>query len=283
MLIAGNVMEFKEHSNFENLKDFNNNINMFLACHKKDFTPTEYILFRRLTKFAVKMIGVANTSIKKFLSAVKLNDSKVGASESTFQRMKRKAIKLGILEVYTVHRKNQSQSSNLYVFKRFDRKHEGENCAENQTIDIPQTKGEQVKPARQKGKIVKQLTPHKTNINSKTNNNYNTKRIEEPTLDYTYTADYVPKEFVQTVRPFFNQAKEIEEYWRMVKIDVYSIKDYLDDQTILFTAIHSFKQMISKLKKGKVENPIAYFKGIVHKKFDQIYADLPLEVFNKPA
>lgn len=280
MLTVGNINSFKGYSQFRDLDDFNNNVEMFLFLHKKAFTKTEYMLFMRLTKYAATVPGVATTCIKTILKACKKIDFKLGASESTFHRMKRKAIKLGILEIKPMFRKNESQASNLWVFKRFDGKKVSANCTENLKNDTPKTKSEQSQPAVQKGKIVKQMTPLKAIKYSKASNTFiNTKRTEEPLLDYTYTADYVPKEFVQAVKPFFNQAKLIEEYWRMVKIDTYSVKELLDDDTILYTAIHSFKQMIGKLKKGKVNNPIAYFKGVLHKQVDKLYAEIPYEKF----
>lgn len=40
-------------------------------------------------------------------------------SRSSFKRMLQKAIKFGIITVYETVRKNGSQFSNLYVFKRY--------------------------------------------------------------------------------------------------------------------------------------------------------------------
>lgn len=282
MLTIGPVENFKDHSQFKDLKDFNTNIEMFLAAHKKDFTETEYMLFRRLTKFGAKVPGIATASIKKILAGSKLIDFAFGASESSFQRMKRKAIKLGILEVRQTERKNTSTSTNLWIFKRF--------VANSATIDTPRTNNEQAKPAPTKGRIVKQLTPLKASIISKANNQYINKRTgtaankpftENSPLDHTFTSDSVPKEFVIAVKPFFDDKKTIEEYWRMVQIDTYHIRGgsgftpLLDDETILDTAIHSFKQMIGRLKAGTIKTkPIAYFKGVLNKQITDAYTAL---------
>ncbi|WP_409276150.1 hypothetical protein V1499_11185 [Neobacillus sp. SCS-31] len=53
----------------------------------------------------------------------------------------------------------------------------------------------------------------------------------------------------------------------MANIAAYS--NYRDNERdILETAIHAFKQMIGKLKsKNGIRNPIAYFYGILSKKF----------------
>lgn len=280
MLIAGNVENFKEYSNFKSLKEFNSHIEMFLAVHKKAFTKVEFMLFRRLTKYAAKVAGVANASIQALMNGVKEKDFVLGASESTFQRMKRKAIKLGILEVIPVTRKDGSQSANLWVFKRFGEQPQIEE--EKTTIDTPRTEGEQPQAASQQGEVFRQLTPHKTSYLIKSSKHNIKKRKENaftdsPVLDHSFVSDRVPAAFVAMVKPFFDDAKLIEEYWRMAVIDTYTIKDKLvSEDDIIQTAIAAFKQMIRKLKLGGVRNPVAYYVGVFKKKMD-VVADLAVD------
>lgn len=259
-LIQSNIKNFKEYSQFKSLKDFNNNIEQWMVEYKHQFTPAELIALKRLIRYSAKIYGVANAMIRTILESVEELDFEYGVSRSTFKRMISKAKRIGLLEVKETVRHNMSQSSNLYIFQRFN------------TIEPPRTEGEPVEHATEQPEVVEQLNHLKANKIIKTNKQIINKRID--TLDYTYTADYVPKEFRNIVKCFFpDDHKIIEEYWRMVRIDVYHIKDAfnLDDDTILFTAIHSFKQMINKLKKGKVNNPIAYFKGIFNQKITNIY------------
>jgi hypothetical protein len=264
-MLTGEIKQFKEYSEFKTLKDFNNQIEMFLAEHKKEFTPTEYILFRRLTKFAAKVYGVATIGIQKLLDSVKEKDVKIGASKSTFHRMVRKLKKLGILEVKETTRKNGSQSTNLWIFKRF------------QTIDTPKTECEQAEPAPPKEQVFKQLTPLKTNNLFKTNKTININKRKENRFDYTYTASYVPKEFVQAVKPFFDDAATIEDFWKSVFLDTRRIKHIIGSEIITYTAIDAFKQSIRGYKQGKVKTTlIRYFTGIFKKLIDQAYFDLPL-------
>ena len=51
-------------------------------------------------------------------------------------------------------------------------------------------------------------------------------------------------------------------------------------EQVLTTAIVSFKQLISKIKSNKkIQNPIAYFYGILDKKLDDLfYYELDLEM-----
>ncbi len=257
MLITGRIENFKEYSNFRDLKDFNNNIEMFLAEYKKCFTESECILFKRLTKYCAKVKGVANASIREILRGIKEKDFKYGFSESTFHRMKRKAIKLGILEIVPTNRKNGSQSTNLWIFKRF------------QNNDTPRTKQEQVELAPQKKKDFRRLTPLKTrNISFKTNNHFKERKIE---FNHTYTAKYVPSKFVQTVKPYYDNAVVIEDFWKSVFLDTRKVTGIVDNETITETAIDAFKQSIRRYKAGKVKNTLVqYFTGTFKKMMDSI-------------
>lgn len=258
MLKSGRIEEYKEYSQFETLDKFNNSIEMFLADHKKDFTKSELIAFKRLVRYSAKFVGVANAKIGTLLKAINEKANGYGVSRSTFERMLRKAKQFGILTIKNTVKAKGGKGHNVYVFNSIDvlKKEKLTYCNEAE------------KPCNSKDEQPKQ---QEETIDFKTNNNKNlNKRMD--TLNHTFTSDYVPTRFKDLVKCFFNDAKTIEEYWRMVKIDTYHVRGtLLDDETILHTAIHSFKQMISKLKKGKVKNPIAYFKGVLSKKVTDAY------------
>ena len=153
---------------------------------------------------------------------------------------------LGIIIIYETERKNGSQSSNLYIFNRF-----------------PQSE----LPKEEK------LTHLNKTINlSKTKNQENNKRNEEAIeLEHTYTSDHVPQPFVQLVRTFIPTAKSIEEYWRMTVIAAYRNNREKETDTILSVAMHSIKQLVRKIKAQRITKPIAYYYGILDKKFTELY------------
>ena len=273
---SGNIEQFKHLSQFRNLKDFNNNIEAFLAEHKKDFTKSELICFKALLRYCVKVVGVGNISISKLLQSI----SRFGfgeVSESTFHRMKRKAIKLGILTVYTTHRKNGSQSSNLWVFHRF---------LNSQTIDTPISDVKQEKVATNQENNVEQLTPHKTNNLLETNNHLNKRNDnvqKDETLDASFTSSRVPGEFRDFVKCFYDDAKTIEEFWKVITIQTYYYTYYsLDDRISL--AIDAMKQLIRNIKQGrKVRNVFGYYYAIVGALLDREYESTLHEMYVKYA
>ncbi|MFS0639232.1 transcriptional regulator [Mesobacillus foraminis] len=98
-----------------------------------------------------------------------------------------------------------------------------------------------------------------------------------PRLDSTFTASFVPKEFVQAVRPFLDDAVTIEDFWKSVYLDTRMITHIVDPETITYTAIDAFKQAVRGFKLGKVKTTlIRYFTGTFKKRMDQVYFDLPL-------
>jgi hypothetical protein len=161
-----------------------------------------------------------------------------------------KASDLGIFTVLETERKNGSQSSNLYVFNRFANseppKKEKMNH-HNKTIIPSETK---------------------TINNNKREETTSTKKLE----DHLFVSDRIPKPFVELAKYFFPEAKTIEEFWRMTTIAAYKNNQENETDTILSVSMNSFKQLIRKMKSTlKVKNPLAYYTGILNKKFQEVY------------
>jgi hypothetical protein len=251
-LKSGSVDQFEQFSQFKNLQEFNSHLEMWLAVNKDKFTKGELVGLKRLVRFAAKFPGVTNARIGTVLKAIHVEYDGNGISRSTFKRMIAKASELGIFAVHETERKNGSQSSNLYIFNRF--------------------------PASELPKEEKLNHPNKTINLSKTNKiQKNTKR-NETEFDHTFTSDRVPTAFVNVVKYFFPEAKSIEEFWRMTAIAAYRNNREQNKSQVLYTAIHSFKQLIRKMKSGPVSKPIAYFYGILNKKLEELYFNDLLEM-----
>ncbi|MDU1845214.1 MAG: hypothetical protein E6778_06675 [Niallia nealsonii] len=246
----GNVLTFSNLSQFKNIKDFNNNIEQWMLDLKSKFTKSELIALKRLVRFSAKVAGVCNAKIATIVSATHSNDA-VGISRSTFKRMIIKAKELGLLLVHESVRKNGSKSSNVYVFNRF--------CG-------------QAEPS-----TIEKLNQPKTNNLSKTINQKNNIRTEDVTesleftndkLDASFVGEHVPVEFTNFVKYFFNNAKQIEEYW---KLAIISARKNRVTKDIAETAIHSFKILVRKMKFSKVTNTYGFFYGILNKKFKVVF------------
>src|SRR4051812_48009138 len=222
------------------------------------------IAFKRLVRFSAKYTGVANAKIGTLLKIIQEKMNGFGISRSTFERMLRKAKKLGILTVKNTGRSKGGKGHNVYVFNKIDV------LKEEKLTDCKN----QEKPCDSKAK--RPNFEGETSILFKTSNHKDLSKRKEAILDATFTASYVPKEFVQAVRPFFDQASTIEEFWKSVFLDTKKITHLIDQETITYTAINAFKQSIRAYKKGKIRTTlIAFFTGTFKNLMDQAYFAIP--------
>jgi N-acetylglutamate synthase-like GNAT family acetyltransferase len=288
-LKSGNIKTFEQYSQFSSLKEFNNHIEMWMVEYKKEFTKAELVGLKRLVRFSAKFPGVCNAKIATVLKAIHEEYHDNGISRSSFKRMIGKAKKLGIFTVYETERKNGSQSSNLYIFNRFSINElpTDEKLNHHKTSNLSKTKNQNINK-RKNNEFDDNFLDTTVSHNSKniaTNNgdqqaagrtitSDNSQSITNysPDLDYTFANDEVPQIFRQLVKCFFDEAKTIEEYWKMTKIAAYRNNCENKKEQVLGIAIHSFKQMINKLKLTEaIKKPIAYFYGILNKKFEHLY------------
>jgi hypothetical protein len=256
---SGRIEQFESFSLFTSLKQFNTHLEMWLATCKLEFSKGELVGLKRLVRFAAKIPGVCNAKIGTVLKSIHDEYEGNGISRSTFKRMIQKAIKLGILTVHETERKNGSQSSNLYVFNPFTK---SEPPKEEQ-LNHPNKTNNLFKTKELDQKIITRIeaSPSEKLIGT----------ITEINLDHTYTSERVPSEFIQLVKVYFSEAKTIEDFWRMTTIAANKHGHKEDLGQVIHIAIQSFKQLIRKMKLGRIIKPIAYYYGIVNKKFGELF------------
>ena len=239
---------------------------MWLAEYKSQFTKSELIALKRLIRFSAKVYGVSTASINTILKATEKDG--IGVSESTFHRMKRKAIKIGILNVHYTTRKNGSQSSNVWVFNRF--------CQTNDTpIDHVQKLETQVNQGIDDNVNEMEIdSPNKTSNLSKTNNLINKRYTGD---EAEFTSNRVPKRFKELVSCFFPKSQQIEEFFRVTQ-QVTKHTSYYSEEEKLQLSIDAFKQVIRNIKLGKrkIKNVFGYYNRVLnnildHKYFDELY------------
>ncbi|MEE6451722.1 hypothetical protein RAH41_14195 [Gottfriedia acidiceleris] len=245
---SGNIDNFKHLSQFNNIKDFNNNIEQWMVDLKIKFTKSELVALKRLIRFSAKVAGVCNAKIGTVVSATHDKDG-FGISRSTFKRMISKAKEFGLIFVYDTVRKNGSKSNNVYVFNRFCVQTEP---SENEKLNQPQTH-----------------SPLKTNNQNIDIRNKEVNHVQENGfLDASFVSEKVPTEFTNLVKCYFDNAKKIEEYWKLVSISANNNKV---DENILETAINAFRILVRKIKLSNVTNTYGFYFGILNRKFKALY------------
>jgi hypothetical protein len=264
---SGRIEQFESFSLFTSLKQFNTHLEMWLATFKHEFSKGELVGLKRLVRFAAKIPGVCNAKIGTVLKAIHVEYEGNGISRSTFKRMVQKAIGLGILTVHETERKNGSQSSNLYIFNCFPKSEppkEEKMNHHNKTNNLFKTNEKDQKIITRKEVSPSEKLPEVT--------------LAEIHLDHTYTSERVPNEFVQLVKVYYSKAKTIEDFWRMTTIAANKNGHKEEIGQVIHIAIQSFKQLIRKMKLGRIIKPIAYYYGILNKKFGALFFEEWLEL-----
>lgn len=246
---SGHINQYTNLSQFNSLKDFNNNIEQWMIDIKDQFTKGELIGLKRLIRYSAKLPGICNAKIQTLVSAC---SDMGGISRRTFERMLTKAKSLGLLKVVNTFKENGKQGHNVYVFNQY----------------LP-TSASSLSPSNDVASPTEIVAPKETDNLSKTNNISN-KRND--TLDASFTSNSVPKEFTSLAACYYSQPKTIEELYLVVK---QVTKPYLhySEYDRLELAIECFKQLIRNIKLGKrkVHNLFGYFNGIVNGVLDQRY------------
>jgi hypothetical protein len=114
------VPQLQQFSKFQSAEEFHRHMELWLTQHKRDLTKCELVGLKYLVRFSEKTPGVCYESIGTVLKAIHQEYYDHGISRASFKRMIKKTAKLGILTVYETARENGAQSSNLYVFNRFN-------------------------------------------------------------------------------------------------------------------------------------------------------------------
>jgi hypothetical protein len=246
ILFIDSIQNFKDYSQFESLRDFNNQIEQWMVEYKHLFTPSELIALKRLIRYSAKVYGVSNAKINTILDSIEDKSNGYGISRSTFKRMLSKAKKIGLLEVKETARQNLSQSSNIYIFHRFN------------SIEPPQTEGERSEIPSEQEEVFKQLNRPKTINIFKTNKQKHTSEI-----DHTYLPSFVDESFIETTKPFFS-AYEVYQLWLRVLIAYKKSGIKRPLQEVIETVNKAFKQTVFMYKLGKIQTSFeGYFYRLV--------------------
>ncbi|AIE60399.1 hypothetical protein [Bacillus methanolicus] len=251
---SGNIEQFKELSQFRDLKDFNNHFEQWMTDLKDQFTKSETIALKRLVRFSAKIPGVCNAKIQSIVSATHKHSEMGGISRSTFERMLRKAKKFGLIHIIHTQSKNGRQGHSVYVFQKYPTNKESQpilkEAAEAGSIDAPNKK-----PSKNKA----------INLEFK----------RTMALNSSFVSNKIPSAFTNLVKCFFDDAWTIEEFYKVVHVSTRCLSYYTEEDK-LELAVKAFKQLVRniKLKKTKINNVFGYYWGICNKMLDEEYFEI---------
>ncbi|MED2972881.1 hypothetical protein P4361_11675 [Fictibacillus sp. B-59209] len=86
-----------------------------------------------------------------------------------------------------------------------------------------------------------------------------------PTLDYSYLPDYIPRDFIQAVKPFFTTAAEICSLWQKARVAYKKLNIEKPLEMLIPEVIQGFKITVYQYKLQKIRTSFAqYFYGVIY-------------------
>lgn len=244
------VNQYKQLSQFRDLKDFNNHFEQWMVDVKEMFTKSQLVALKRLVRFSVGITGVCFAKIQTIVAAT--HENGIGISRSTFKRMLSKAVEVGLLVVHETFKKGK-QSHNVYVFNRYK-----SNTERNTEVSIQAEppKEEQLnhlltnnlsKPTKLKDKDIRTDEPVR-------------KSIDTPCADII--PYWIPKQFAQKAGIYFH-SNEITELYRIGYI--HSKMTDIGLETLIQALNEGLDVLVYRYRKGKLKSLMGYWNGICKK------------------
>jgi hypothetical protein len=266
-LRAGNIKQFKRFSQFNSVREFNEHKKRFIEDHPQLFTKSEFMAFELLSQYSVVVPGVANAKIDTLVK--KSTDKDGDVSRSSFIRMLRKAKKAGILDVHKTYRASGGFAHNVFVFQRFDPPPETEVIHRE---EIGTQRGSKVEHTENEEETINLLINHqdqKINIRKENASSDNTQQNFSLTdLDETFVPEHVPKEFIHTVKPFYNRAIEIDGFWQKARLAYNKYNFDMPLEFMVSVVINAFKTTVFHHKHRKIKSTfVQYFYGTLSSMF----------------
>jgi hypothetical protein len=267
---AGNIYQYKHMSKFQSVAEFNQHKDIILQRHPDLFTRSEYIAFEVLTQYSVVVPGVANAKIATLVSACSTKQG--GISRATFVRMLRKAKSTGFLKIHKTYRTHGGFAHNVFVFHPIDVPAETQMTHREETGIPSESKVDPKQSATESMNLFSNLQNKDLNIRQEKNVNTTSQpSASSPQLqdlDYTFVPGNVPKEFIQTVKPFYDKAAEIYSFWHKA-LSVYKKFNFQSPlESLTPMVIDAFKTTVFHYKLQAIKTRFTqYFYGTLRAMF----------------
>lgn len=230
-----------------------------------------FVRHNYVPKSALRVLRLIEWHAKGHLGACWLKVSticeKLSLSDSTVRRATRKLVELGILEKVPVTREHTGgDGANIYVIKKQETDFVNDSADDRAEVTERQEPETQEKSTGEREKPKTKYVYLKRVIKNQNIKDYD---ISLEHLDHTFVRDFVPQEFIETVKPFFDDAFEIENLWKKVVICVkkFAGEFHHEEKEIVEAATKAFKQSILSMKERRIQKEFGgYFYGVLAQK-----------------
>lgn len=238
MLKSGNIQNFLHLCQFNNQKQFERNIRLFIAENVDKLTKSEMVGFKAMVNYCIKYNGIGNFKIATVLKSINDQTNGNGISRSTFKRLLVKLQEMNVLQIHHTYKENNhKQGHSVYVFLEYQ--------STKQPNELP--KPENIEP------------PKKTTQVLKTNNNKRRKEVDNGQMDHTFTPSNVPSEVVAAIKPYFNDAQKIFKLYgkALLAHKISKLERPVDNMTNVI--IKAFKESVFAYKQNRIRKDFMGF------------------------
>lgn len=250
----------KKYQSFESIEEMDKNVRAFLYQFKAELSESTVNVLKTIWKHSIKVIGV---SFAKYEYIAEMAD----ISRRTVIRAMNRLEEMGIIKRIPTTRPNGKRGINIIVIQKTDLTIQNEEMSNNNMS--PQLVTADVTSKNKKNQDHSVMSNNKrTNVH--TDNQVETIQADNQQngLDASFVPSSVPKQFVDTVKPFFNSAKQIYDLFKRVQIAYAKCKldRPLDD--LIDVAVQSFKETVFAKKMNRIKKTFeGYFYRVLYANF----------------
>lgn len=249
----------KKYQSFESVEEMNKHVRAFLYHNKSKLSESTVNVLKTLYTHSVKVIGV---SFAKYDYIAE----KANISCRTVIRAMNKLEEMGIIKRIPTSRPNGKRGVNIIVIQKIDLTIPSEDMPNNNMSPQLVTADVTTENKKNQDHSVMRNTK-RTNV--KLDNQQETiESINNKELDATFVPSNVPRSFVDTVKPFFNSAKQIYNLFQRVQIAYEKCKLDRPIDELVDVAINSFKQTVFAKKMNRIKKTFeGYFYSVLYANF----------------
>lgn len=269
--VIASTEAYENLSSFNEIEELNKTVRTYrdiikLAVTRKDVQARLITLLEVLKRHSCKQLGVSymcKNTISSYLNV----------SYKTVQRLMKKLESLGMIkQIATKRKSDMRQTANAIVIVPFIVEEEVSDKNHTElTVKCPTNKTTSISLKQKNIKNIRNSNANPQNVDNSVNKSVD--NIEF--YDYTYVSSNVPTRFIDSVRPFFNNAKDIYKLWSRLNLAAnktkvnFVVADHID------VFVKTFKETIFSYKQNKVRKDIiGYMYGAWKNKMVEVARQL---------
>ena len=268
--VIANEEAYRNLSTFTQIEELNKTVRVYrdiirASIKRVDVQDRLITLLELLKRYSCKQVGVSYMCKNTIADMLEL-------SYKTIQRLMKKLVDLDMIKQISMKRKkDMMQTANAIIIQPVK-----EEVTDKTTSKLTE-KCPTIKTT------TSSLKQNIKNINKR--NSVAFSPIVDKSVDKiskaNFVAHWVPDRFANLASSYYQEAKSIQEFWKVVKqcnrIVDYSTNDraFTRDQEVII-GMRAFKEFVMKVKAGMemIQGEFAYFNGIVKKIMDKYYFDI---------